>query len=54
MRLAGNSSDPATSRDFIYVQEVRKIVDGMTEEERGMLDEERLGFLEWAETVTAD
>ena len=54
MRLAGNSSDPAAPRDFIYVQKVREIVDGMTEEEQGMLDAERLGYLEWAETVTAD
>lgn len=53
-RLAGVSSDPAAPRDVIYVQRVREIVDSMTEEERGMLDEERLGFLEWAETITAE
>ena len=50
-RLAGISSDVAVPRDFIFIQMVREIVDGLTEEERDMLDPERLACLEWAETV---
>ncbi len=50
-RLAGISSDAAVPRDFIFIQMVREIVDGLTEEERDMLDPERLACLEWAETV---
>lgn len=53
-RLAGASSDAAVPRDYIYVEKVREIVDGMTEEERDMLDQEKLGFLEKAESVTAE
>ncbi len=54
MRLAGNSADPAVSRDFIYVKKVREIVDSLTAEEQEMLDTERLGYLEWAETLAED
>lgn len=50
-RLSGVSSDAAVPRDFIFIQKVREIVDSLTEEERGMLDPERLSYLEWAETV---
>lgn len=50
-RLSGVSSDAAVPRDFIFVQKVREIVDGLTEEERDMLHAERLSYLEWAETV---
>lgn len=53
-RLSGVSSDPATARDFIFVKKVREIVDSLTEEELGMLDPERLGYLEWAESVAED
>ncbi|MBD5531862.1 MAG: hypothetical protein HDQ98_06630 [Lachnospiraceae bacterium] len=53
-RLSGVSSDPAAARDFIFVKKVREIVDSLTEEELGMLDPERLGYLEWAESVAED
>lgn len=53
-RLSGVSSDPATARDFIFVKKVREIVDSLTEEELGMLDSERLGYLEWAESVAEE
>lgn len=53
-RLSGVSSDPAAVRDFIFVKKVREIVDSLTEEELGMLDPERLGYLEWAESVAED
>lgn len=53
-RLSGVSSDSATARDFIFVEKVREIVDSLTKEELGMLDPERLGYLEWAESVAEE
>lgn len=53
-RLSGASSDAVVPRDFIFIQMVSEIVDGLTEEERDMLDPERLVYLEWAETFLPD
>ena len=54
MRLAGNSTDPAVPRDFIYVKKVREIVDSLTAEEQEMLEAEGLDCLEWAENLAEE